>query len=176
MLPDLLIFDCKYLTSLDTWPSVPVMLGQFFLFMLVEDCVFYLSHSLLHHPSLYWIHKQHHEYYNTICIAAVYAHPVEAVLGNMVPMYLGYRVLSVYAPVHMVTICVWLLFRMMETYENHSGYEWSWGQLSFLPWKLGSDYHNFHHSHNVGNFGSMFGFWDTIMGTNAHYLKFKKTQ
>ena len=55
----------------------------------------------------------------------------------------------------------------METCEGHSGYDWSWGQMSFLPWKLGPDYHDFHHSQNIGNFGSMFGFWDTYMKTNS---------
>lgn len=45
--------------------------------------------------------------------------------------------------------------------------------MSFLPGKLDPEYHDFHHSHNVGNFGSMFGFWDTIMNTNKEYRKYK---
>jgi sterol desaturase/sphingolipid hydroxylase (fatty acid hydroxylase superfamily) len=45
--------------------------------------------------------------------------------------------------------------------------------MSFIKWKLGSDYHDFHHSHNVGNFGSMFGFWDAFWKTDLEYRKFK---
>lgn len=44
--------------------------------------------------------------------------------------------------------------------------------MSFLPWKLDADYHNFHHEYNVGNFGSMFGFWDNLMSTNWEYRKY----
>jgi len=33
----------------------------------------------------------------------------------------------------------------------------------------GPDRHDFHHSHNVGNFGSFFIFWDWICGTDYKY-------
>jgi methylsterol monooxygenase/4-alpha-methyl-delta7-sterol-4alpha-methyl oxidase len=86
---------------------------------------------------------------------------------------LGYHLLAKFTPVHYVTIIAWLTFRLFETCEGHSGYDWSWGQMSFIPWKLGPDYHDFHHSQNIGNYGSMLGFWDTIMKTNREYRKFK---
>ena len=34
----------------------------------------------------------------------------------------------------------------------------------------GADRHDFHHSHNVGNFGGFTIFWDSIMGTDKDYL------
>lgn len=39
---------------------------------------------------------------------------------------------------------------------------------------LGSaTHHDYHHSHNIGNYGSFFIIWDTIMGTNISYRKYK---
>lgn len=39
--------------------------------------------------------------------------------------------------------------------------------MAFLGrWKIGPKEHARHHSRNVGNFGSMFGFWDWVMGTS----------
>jgi sterol desaturase/sphingolipid hydroxylase (fatty acid hydroxylase superfamily) len=32
--------------------------------------------------------------------------------------------------------------------------------------------HDFHHSHNISNYGGMFWFWDTVFGTNRAYYKF----
>lgn len=89
-------------------------------------------------------------------IAAAYAHPIEFIFGNMVPAGIGYVVLNLFTPVHFVSVVVWLTFRLVETCEVHSGYNWGWKQLSFLPYKAGPKYHNFHHSQNVGNYGSMF--------------------
>jgi sterol desaturase/sphingolipid hydroxylase (fatty acid hydroxylase superfamily) len=38
---------------------------------------------------------------------------------------------------------------------------------------LGSaSYHDFHHTHNVGNYSSFFQIWDTIFGTNKSYFKY----
>jgi sterol desaturase/sphingolipid hydroxylase (fatty acid hydroxylase superfamily) len=36
-----------------------------------------------------------------------------------------------------------------------------------------AEYHNFHHSHNVGGFGSFFTLWDTVFGTNKDFFEFK---
>ena len=77
-------------------------------------------------------------------------------------------------PVHFATMFIFFTFRLIETCEGHCGYEWSWSTTSFLPFKLDSDYHNFHHAYNIGNYGSMFGFWDNMMGTNKAYAKYTK--
>ena len=74
--------------------------------------------------------------------------------------------LSYWTGVHVVSIWVFFVFRIIEGCDSHSGYEWGWGQAELLPFNCGSAYHNFHHSHNVGNFGSFFKFWDTLFGTN----------
>lgn len=135
--------------------------------------MFYWTHYLFHKPQFYWIHKKHHEYNTTISLAAIYAHPIEHIVSNAIPSGYGYHLLAKVTSVHYVTIMAWLVFRLIETCDGHSGYNWSWGQLQFNPWKLSTEYHDFHHSHNVGNYASMFGFWDSLMGTNKVYYDYK---
>ena len=128
--------------------------------------MFYWSHSTLHLPAFYWIHKKHHEYTRTVSIAAVYAHPIEYMFGNLLPSGMGVVLLLPFTTVHFVTFMCWLVYRVFEAVDGHCGYDWTWGQLSFFPWRLRPEYHDFHHSHNCGNYGSMFWFWDALMGTN----------
>jgi methylsterol monooxygenase/4-alpha-methyl-delta7-sterol-4alpha-methyl oxidase len=63
--------------------------------------------------------------------------------------------------------------RTLETVDGHCGYEFSWSPYRLLPLSGSSDYHNFHHSMNVGNYGSFFSFWDSMCGTNSTYFRAK---
>jgi sterol desaturase/sphingolipid hydroxylase (fatty acid hydroxylase superfamily) len=54
---------------------------------------------------------------------------------------------------------------MIQSYEGHCGYTWTWNTLSLFPYTVGSDYHDFHHAMNVGNYGSIFVFWDALFKT-----------
>ena len=70
----------------ESFPSYFEIMGQILFMMIMEDSSFYWGHRLLHTPFFYKrIHKIHHEFNNTISIAAVYAHPLEYLLGNSVP-------------------------------------------------------------------------------------------
>ena len=143
--------------------------------MLAEDFTFYMMHSTLHNPKLYWIHKSHHEYNRTISIAAEYAHPIEHVT-NSIGFGMGYKLLQMVYPVHIYALIVWTVFRIIETTEGHSGYEWTFSYTSVFPIGGGPEYHAFHHNKNVGNFGSYFIIWDTVFGTNKEYFKWKRQQ
>ena len=89
------------------------MLWQFIFFMLVEDVLFYWSHSMLHNPKLYWIHKKHHEYNITMSLAVTYAHPLDYMFGSAVTTGLGYHLLSKFTAVHYVTIISYLIMRLL---------------------------------------------------------------
>ena len=166
--------EFRYKYSIEDWPTFWVIVKQFIFFQLVEDFTFYWSHRFLHHPKLYWIHKKHHEYNISISLAATYAHPLEFFLGNGLPFSLGYMILSYLTDVHLITIFVWTAYRYLETTEGHSGYEFPWAQFTFVPFKLNTNYHDFHHTMNSGNFGSQYCFWDTVMGTNQVYKEHLK--
>ena len=70
---------------------------------------------------------------------------------------------------HHFTYILWVLYRMFETVDGHSGYEFSFSPFRLLPLSAGAQYHNFHHTENVGNFGSQFVIMDTLFGTNKAY-------
>jgi sterol desaturase/sphingolipid hydroxylase (fatty acid hydroxylase superfamily) len=136
--------------------------------MIMEDFLFYWSHRFLHLDFIYpYIHKKHHEFKDTISIASEYAHPIEAIIANIIPTSLGFKLLG--DKCHLFTIVMWLALRITETIDGHSGYEFSWSPFRLLPFSGSSDSHSYHHSHNIGNYSSFFTFWDTICGTSKHY-------
>lgn len=141
--------------------------------MILEDTVFYWVHRTLHHPKLYpLIHKKHHEFYTTVSMSAEYAHPIEYAFGNVIPVFVAAKLLG--SRMHLVTVATWLIMRVGETVDGHSGYEFSWSPYRMLPFASSSEYHNYHHSHNIGNYESWFSVWDTICGTNKSFNKFRK--
>jgi len=153
-----------------TLPSSFEILWQIIFCLICEDFAFYWSHRLLHNRRLYSrIHKIHHEYTGTIGIAAEFAHPIEFTFGNVVPALLGPKLLGSRA--HMMTVYFWVFIRLAVTFEVHSGYNFPWSPLKLLPFSSTPEYHDFHHSHNVGNFASSFYFWDYICGTNRRWFR-----
>lgn len=139
--------------------------------MVCEDAIFYVSHRLLHTKSLYpYIHKIHHTHRITVGIAAEYAHPIEFVLGNMIPFASGPLILG--KNIHLYTVMVWGVLRMGETLDGHSGYEFSWSPYRLIPFSTSASYHAFHHSHNIGNFSSFFSLWDTYFGSNKVFYQY----
>jgi len=133
-----------------------------------NDFGFYAAHRLLHEaPGVYArVHKQHHEYKATIGFAAEYANPLEALLANLLPTVglaaaLGY---------HPLVFLVWLAWRLEETYESHSGYDFSDTLLARVGLLHGhkSAFHDYHHSKNMGNYGQ--GYLDMLFGTADSWL------
>ena len=78
--------------------------------------------------------------------------------------------------IHMTTIFIWQMWRILEAVDGHCGYDFPWNPFRVIPIQNSSSYHDYHHHHNIGNFGSLFGIWDTILGTNKSYKKFKSTE
>jgi len=158
------------------FPSSWEIIFQTIFFMICEDCTFYWSHRLLHMEFFYnRIHKQHHEFNNTISVGAEYCHPLEFIFGNVIttnsgPLLLGKRC-------HFVTFSLWIIMKTSETIEGHSGYEFSWSPYRLIPFSSASEYHNFHHQNTKGNFSSCFTYWDKICGTtNPSFLKYEKVR
>jgi methylsterol monooxygenase/4-alpha-methyl-delta7-sterol-4alpha-methyl oxidase len=175
IVPTVLVLDSligiQMRMDIESLPSYKEVVGQIVLFMILEDFSFYWIHRLLHWKRIYpHVHKIHHEYNVTVSIAAEYAHPLEFLLSNLIPSTLGVKILG--GHVHFATHIMWLVMRMMETVDGHSGYEFSWSPYRLLPLSGSSIYHNFHHSNNTGNYGSFFTYWDTICGTNKSYYRY----
>ena len=146
-------------------PSVATMALMLAAAHSFNDWGFYWTHRLLHHRALYArFHKQHHEFKGTVGAAAEYAHPFEVVLSNQIPT-LGFM-LGVGA--HPLILFAWLVLRLSQTYEVHSGYEF--GDTLAGRWGLTSNdygFHDHHHTVNSGNYGAEHMDW--LMGTMDSY-------
>lgn len=155
-------------------PSAWTFLYHYVIWFLIADFLFFWIHRALHTKRLYgMIHKQHHEYNVSIGIAAEYAHPVEAFFANFLPTSAG--PILFYNSAHAVEVWSYLVIRLWETIDAHSGYSFPWSPWKLLPFQGGPDRHDFHHSHNVGNYG-MLAFWDWICGTDKAYREWKAKQ
>lgn len=154
------------------FPSFAKIAVDVFLSLLINDFLFFVGHRLLHTSALYaTFHKKHHEFHDSIGLASEYAHPVEVLLGNQLPALAGPMLLQS----HLFTFWVYLIFRVHQTVQTHSGYDFPWAIFNIFPWQGGARAHDFHHSHNQGMYGSGFScIWDSLCGTDVHYRKYLK--
>ena len=144
-------------------PSAFEVLWQLVACVLIQDTIFYWSHRALHIPRLFRaIHVKHHTFRHVRGHASEYAHPVEAI-GNLIAFMLPAILLGS----HLFTFGIWVLIRVVETVEAHSGYAFT---------RLASR-HAFHHLYAAkGCLGSFFGVWDRIMGTDRQWREWRRQQ
>jgi methylsterol monooxygenase/4-alpha-methyl-delta7-sterol-4alpha-methyl oxidase len=155
----------------ERFPEFSESFPQVLFFIVCEDFCFYWTHRILHQGFLYRkVHKLHHEFNVTVSIAAEYAHPVEYLLGNSLPVALGPMVFG-QSRVHIITWLTWVFIRTMNTGEGHSGYNFPWSPFRVIPFSSTSTFHDFHHYKNLGNYGSFMILWDAIFGTHRAYMK-----
>jgi plant 4alpha-monomethylsterol monooxygenase len=145
------------------WHGAGMMLLHLLAFILLQDTIFYWSHRALHTRWLFKkIHAKHHRFRFIRPVVAEYAHPVENLL-NFVAFFAGPVLLGT----PFITLQVWIVLRMMETLEAHSGFT-----LTAI-----SDRHSFHHLYATkGIYGSFVSPWDRLMGTDREFRKARASQ
>ena len=95
-------------------PDAATLLKHMVIITLCEDFAFWMTHRICHIkiiPIYKYIHKMHHEYTDTISLAATYAHPVEFVLGNHLTSYSALFILG--DELHMWTIIIGTMFGLV---------------------------------------------------------------
>jgi len=158
--------------AFNTLPSRWTIFWQVIVCMQVDDFWFYWSHRLLHHRWVYkYIHKKHHEFRHSIPIAVEHAHPIEDFVSNTVSTLLGPLLLECHTLVLLLVICM----KLWQSIDAHSGYDFPfplspWSAIKYMDC---APAHDFHHSHNVGNYGGYFMFWDKLCGTDEAYVAFQ---
>jgi sterol desaturase/sphingolipid hydroxylase (fatty acid hydroxylase superfamily) len=112
------------------------------IFILVQEVCFYFTHRLFHISFLYKkFHYLHHQYNIPIAPAALYAHPIENIFCNLLPVTLGALIIS-----HSyITDLIWFTLVAVNTTIHHSNYDFS-----------NSKFHNDHHLHVNSNYGLFF--------------------
>ena len=144
-------------------PGVFEVAWQLVACVLIQDTLFYWSHRALHIPRFYKaIHGKHHTFRHVRGHASEYAHPIESVV-NLAAFMLPAIVLGT----HLFTYGLWVVIRVFETVEAHSGYAFT---------RIASR-HAFHHLYAAkGCLGSFFGIWDRIMGTDRKWREWHRQQ
>jgi methylsterol monooxygenase len=70
-----------------------------------------------------------------------------------------------------VTLWVWLFFMLVETVEDHSGYDVPWNPTNLIPFWGGAVHHDFHHKTFEGPYSSVFTWCDWMFGTDKEFRK-----
>jgi methylsterol monooxygenase len=141
---------------------------QICVFFVMEDTWHYFFHRCLHYGPLYKaIHKLHHYYSAPFGLAAEYASPIETMLLGLGTI--GSPTLWVYltGDLHLITMYLWIVARLFQAIDAHSGYDFPWSLRHFLPFWGGANFHDLHHEKFIGNYSSSFRWWDKIMDTEA---------
>jgi methylsterol monooxygenase len=148
---------------LQSLPTPSEFLQHLVVFIVLEEIGFYYTHRLGHHPALYrHIHKQHHLFTAPIGMAATYAHPIEHLVSNMLPLAMGPIVMKS----HLVTIWIWFSLAIFNTINSHCGYDFFGFPSSLM--------HDFHHYSFNSNFGVV-GVLDYIHGTDSGFQTWLET-
>jgi methylsterol monooxygenase len=154
---------------LPTWQSIVLQIPFFYF---VEDFWFYWVHRALHWGPLYkYIHKIHHEHAAPFGIAGEYAHPIESLLLGV-----GTALGPLLMRAHLLTLWCWLLARVWQVVDAHSGYNFPWSPNRYVPLWGGAEFHDYHHMAFVGNYSSTFTLWDWVFGTDRKYYSWKDQQ
>ena len=135
-------------------PSFDDALVHFFFYVLIVETGFFWAHYLVHQKPLYrLIHKIHHEHTAPFAITARYAHPVEDILANMLPVMGG----SILLGSHMLVAWSWVAVALVTTLLAHSGFH--------FPFAPSNERHDYHHKYFNYCYGTL-GFWDWVLQTD----------
>jgi len=154
----LMMFKSMYHDDFSLDDMVLDVIWTIFFSTLVYEVVFYISHRIMHINWFYIrFHKQHHELtHNVVALGALYCHPVEHALTNVLPAVVG--VFLLHRP-QLFSVCCWTAVAAMSGAYSHNG--------------LVEGNHYSHHAHDRRCEFGMLGVMDTLCGTS---WKPKKTR
>ncbi len=72
---------------------------------------------------------------------------------------------------HVLTVYVWILLRLFQAIDAHSGYHFPFSMANYFPVWAGALHHDSHHENFTGNYASSFTYLDHIFGTDSLWKK-----
>jgi sterol desaturase/sphingolipid hydroxylase (fatty acid hydroxylase superfamily) len=151
------IYFCKeYLSKSIIYASNDtILLSVIKLFWILNfiNGIFYLIHRLLHQPMLYkYIHKIHHEYIEPIAPSALYAHPIEHLMGNNFAFILPIIIIRLRYDILLLSICLasvnvvlshssymkYILKDNNDHYIHHKKFNYNYGLISYIDKLFGT--------------------------------------
>lgn len=166
ILPGLLFIDYMCINDYLPWtsgvrmeerlPGLYDIVSTAVLAAILVEIGFFYSHWLFHQKPFYRaIHKKHHDFKAPYGICAIYAHWVEALIGNtfciMGPAF--------YVNSHCFVWYIGMVVGWFGTITGHSGYG--------LPFHEKANTHDLHHELFKCNYGTL-GILDWLHGTAVH--------
>lgn len=157
---------------LDYLVFFPIM----FLFEVIFDFFHYWAHRISHSGFLYKkIHKIHHQHQYPTPITTFYQHPIDLVISNSIPSFIGFAVLMWGFGIKISYFQLSLISCWKTVIEigGHIGKriapassfpQFVW-LAKWLGWELYIEDHDLHHEKFTCNYSKRFSLWDKVFGT-----------
>ncbi|KAI4752922.1 ERG25, C-4 methyl sterol oxidase, partial [Aureobasidium sp. EXF-8845] len=127
------------------FPPVYKMAYQIAIFFVFEDAWHYWAHRAFHWGPLYKaVHKIHHQYSAPFGLAAEYASPIEVMSLGFGTVGIPIVFCAITKDLHILTMYIWIVLRLFQAIDAHSGYEFPWSLHHFLPFWAGAEHHDVH--------------------------------
>ncbi|EGC38421.1 hypothetical protein DICPUDRAFT_76017 [Dictyostelium purpureum] len=142
-------------------PSLFYFISSLMICVVLDDFFSYFIHRTIHTPFFYkHVHKKHHILTSPDGFSAEYITLYEGLAYGMATF-----VCTVLFQRHLFSFWAFIIFKVYEIVETHSGYNVPWSPSKLIPFWGGATFHDYHHRNSVGNYASTFTLWDKLFGT-----------